>query len=225
MTKVWRCQGLTAAAKKLLGAVVHTSMRVEGTQEIRRLMRWRLWSYGVVYGQAVFVTFSPNEKDSLLMVKLARVRKCDPALAADDGTGQWLHRDTPSIEEDIAELDFSIPDKCRDVPGYTTRRSILARDPLSCSDGFRIICRLVLRYVFGVRICPYCPSCNHENFKGPACQDRRGSSATVLGACLAGWTRCLAPWRTRKQELSIFTCSFSSSACTSTRHSTKCFVN
>ena len=28
MTKVWRCQGLTTAAKKLLAAVVHTSQRV-----------------------------------------------------------------------------------------------------------------------------------------------------------------------------------------------------
>ena len=62
MTKVWRCQGLTAAAKKLLGAVTHTSMRVEGTQEVRRLMRWRLWSYSVVYGQSIFVTFSPDER-------------------------------------------------------------------------------------------------------------------------------------------------------------------
>ena len=30
MTKVWRCQGLTTAAKKLLAAVVHTSQRVDG---------------------------------------------------------------------------------------------------------------------------------------------------------------------------------------------------
>ena len=63
-------------------------MRVEGTQEVRRLMRWRLWSYSVVYGQSIFVTFSPNEKDSLLMIRLARVRECDPALAAEDGSGR-----------------------------------------------------------------------------------------------------------------------------------------
>ena len=181
MTKVWRCQGLTAAAKKLLGAVTHSSMRVEGTQEVRRLMRWRLWSYSIVYGQSIFVTFSPNEKDSLLMIRLARVRECDPALAAEDGSGRWLRQDTPSIDHDFAELEFDVSDLCDYAPDFKTRRSIVARDPLCCSDGFRVLCRLVLCHVFGVRICPYCPDCNSENFKGPPCQDRRGSSATVLG--------------------------------------------
>ena len=86
MTKVWRCHGLTPAAKKLLAAVEHTSQRVEGTQEVRRLVRWNLWSWGVVYGQSIFVTFSPSEKHSLLMIRLARIREGDNAIHAADGT-------------------------------------------------------------------------------------------------------------------------------------------
>ena len=155
MTKVWRCQGLTTAAKKLLAAVVHTSQRVEGTQEIRRLMRWRLWSYGVTYGQSIFETFSPNEKHSLLMIRLSRVRGCDSAMQAEDGTGRWVKRNSPSIEQDFEETEFALP--LGAIPTYEARRRVTARDPLCCSDGFRVLCRLILRHVCGVRTCPYCP--------------------------------------------------------------------
>ena len=119
---------------------MHTSQRVEGIQEVRRLMRWNLWSWSVVYGQSIFVTFSPDEKHSSLMIRLACVRACDNAKHAADGTGAWLDRDSPSIEEEILDAEFAIP--------YEVRRSITARDPLCCSDGFRVLCRLVLRHVF-----------------------------------------------------------------------------
>ena len=173
MTKVWRCQGLTSAAKQLLAAVVHTSQRVEGTQEVRRLMRWNLWSWGIVYGQSIFVTFSPSEKHSTLMIRLARVRDCDDAKHADDGAGAWLTRASPCIETELLDAEVEVP--------YEARRSITARDPLCCSDGFRVLCRLVLRHIFGVRTCPYCPSCGAEGFQGPACQDRLGCSSSAVG--------------------------------------------
>ena len=67
------------------------------------------------------------------------------------------------------------------LPKYEDRRKILARDPLCCADGFRVLCRLVLRHLFGVRVCPYCPDCNSDRWSGPACQDRLGSSATAVG--------------------------------------------
>ena len=136
-------------------------------------MRWNLWSWGVAHGQSIFVTFSPNEKHSSLMIRLARVRDCDNAKRAADGTGAWLKRDSPSIEEDCLDVEFKIP--------YEVRRSITARDPLCCSDGFRVLCRLILRHIFGVRTCPYCPDCGSEKFKGPACQDRLGCSSSMVG--------------------------------------------
>ena len=181
MTKVWRCEGLTPAARKLLAAVEHTSRRVEGTQEVRRLMRWNLWSWGVVYGQSIFVTFSPSEKHSLLMIRLARVRGCDSAMHAADETQTWLGIDAPSIEHDFVDTDLPIPPQCRRCPQYEVRRRITARDPLCCSDGFRVLCRLVLRHIFGVRTCPYCPYCGAEEFKGPSCQDRLGCSSSAVG--------------------------------------------
>ena len=79
MTKARYCSGLTPAAQKLIAAVEHTSRRVQGTHETRRLMRWTLQSYRIVYGTCLFVTFSPNEKDSLLMIRLGRLRASDAA--------------------------------------------------------------------------------------------------------------------------------------------------
>ena len=37
------------------------------------------------------------------------------------------------------------------LPTYAERRHLLARDPLACVNGFRTLCRLVLRFLFGVR--------------------------------------------------------------------------
>ena len=84
MTKVRLCKGLSDASRKLLSAIEHTSRRVEGTQEVRRLMRWNLQSFRVVYGQCIFVTFAPAEKHSLLMIRLSRVCEADPI---------WLHKE------------------------------------------------------------------------------------------------------------------------------------
>ena len=104
MTKVKQCAGLTPAAHKLLAAVEHTSQRVEGTQEVRRLMRHQLHAYRIVYGQAVFVTFSPNEKDSLLMIRLSRARRSDPIHSTGTSIGRWGTMDAPSIEHDMDEI-------------------------------------------------------------------------------------------------------------------------
>ena len=181
MTKVKQCAGLTPAAHKLLAAVEHTSQRVEGTQEVRRLMRHQLHAYRIVYGQAVFVTFSPNEKDSLLMIRLSRARRSDPIHSTDTSIGRWGTMDAPSIEHDMDEMGFSPQELASHIPDYEQRRALLARDPLCCSDAFRILCRLVLRHFFGVRVCPWCPRCNTNEFRGSACQDIFGSSSTAVG--------------------------------------------
>ena len=82
MTKVRYCKGLTLAASKLTAAVEHTSRRIEGTHETRRLMRWTLQSYRIVYGTCLFVTFSPNEKDSMLMIRLWEADIFRPCITA-----------------------------------------------------------------------------------------------------------------------------------------------
>ena len=44
--------------------------------------------------------------------------------------------------------------------------------------GSAFFCRLVLRHVFGVRVCPYRPDCNSGKNMAVGCQDRMCSNAT-----------------------------------------------
>ena len=67
------------------------------------------------------------------------------------------------------------------LPDYEQRRSILDRDPLCCSDGFRVLCMLAMRHLMGIRVCPRCPHCNDVGYDGVPCQDIEGSSATSGG--------------------------------------------
>ena len=122
------------------------------------------------------------------MIHLGRLRSCDPAARCYPGGGQaadtthaWGGMDVPSIEQDFCAMELPQRGASERLPCYDDRRTIVARDPLCCSDGFRVLCRLVLRHVFGVRVCPYCPDCNSDNTFALGCQDRVGSSATCSG--------------------------------------------
>lgn len=46
-------------------------------------MRHQTHAYRANYGLALFITFSPSERDSSIMVRMARARQSDPAIAAE----------------------------------------------------------------------------------------------------------------------------------------------
>ena len=81
MTKVRYVPGLCPAAQNLLQNIEHTSRRLPGTQETRRLMRFDTHANRVRYGVPIFVTFSPDEAHNLLMIRLSRTRRNDPVFA------------------------------------------------------------------------------------------------------------------------------------------------
>ena len=83
MTKLKYAENLDDLSGKIVTQLEHSSRRIEGTQEVRRIMRFELHSYRVVYGMAAFVTMSPREKDSLLMMRLSRTRRHDPIINVD----------------------------------------------------------------------------------------------------------------------------------------------
>ena len=72
------------------------------------------------------------------------------------------------------EHEFTLP------MSWAERREVLARDPLAAVDGFRVLTHLMLKHLFGVRVCPYCPDCNGFSGLEP-CQDLRGSNAEANG--------------------------------------------
>ena len=54
----------------------------------------------------------------------------------------------------------------------------MARNPLACAEGFKVLIILTLRHLFGVRFCPRCPDCATSSCP---CMDGFGSSAMATG--------------------------------------------
>ncbi|CAK0792868.1 unnamed protein product, partial [Prorocentrum cordatum] len=147
MTKVRHVPTLGKAAHKLLTHIEHTSRRLSGTQEARRVMRFETNALRVRYGVPIFVTFSPDEGHNLLMVRLSRTRRQDPVhKAADDEAQSRLAggRGWPRVAPDMDGLQMDLPMAAgeAEVPPWNERRRILARDPMASVDGFRILVAL-----------------------------------------------------------------------------------
>ena len=106
LSKVRYVPDLPPAAHRLLTHISHVSRSIPGTQEVRRTMRHETHAYRCVYGEPIFVTFSPNEKESTLMIRLSRARASDPVHIADSTSAKWCHMHTPSLDEDF--MKFSV---------------------------------------------------------------------------------------------------------------------
>jgi len=187
MTKLRYIPGLSAAARRLLINLEHTSRKLPGTQETRRQMRFDTNAYRVRYGVPIFVTFSPDEAHNLLMVRLSRLRDNDPVRAGKQEDGQQAGigthaRTRPPTHSDNSALELGIPVEmlANEIPDYQQRRQILAQDPLASVDGFRLLVALAHEHLFGVRMCIHCPDCNNGENSRP-CQDMFGSSAKPEG--------------------------------------------
>ena len=68
IAKVNYVPGLSEAAHLLLKNIAHASRKLPGTQETRRMMIFITQAYRIRYGTAIFVTFSPDESQNLLMI-------------------------------------------------------------------------------------------------------------------------------------------------------------
>ena len=128
-------------------------------------MRHELYAYRVAKGQPILITFSPNERHNMIMIRLSRTRSSDPLAKHKSKQGE-LHRhygklDEPSSLCDVEELGgVSVGQLMSMIPTPDERRSILAKDPLASVYGFRMLCKLALKALFGVRACSKCPECN-----------------------------------------------------------------
>ena len=176
LTKVPYVENLPPVARRLLTNVEHVTRDIPGSQEVRRTMRHQTHAHRIAYGEPFFITFSPNEKDSALMLRLHRSRRSDPCHLAAPDLRRWGAIDAPALDEDFVSVPV---DQLIDLlPTYEERQKLLARDPLACADGFRVLCRLALRHLFGMRGCPKCPDCNSCS---AGCMDLFGSNAEPEG--------------------------------------------
>lgn len=119
-------------------------------------MRFITQAYRIKYGTAIFVTFSPDEKHNLLMVRLSRNRQEDPVWENDDVKShqRYAKIDEPILKKDTTGARFaehgeqngnaddvsfgvSVEDLADFLPTFDQRRRILATSTLRFSFSMR----------------------------------------------------------------------------------------
>ena len=128
--------------------------------EVRKMMRYETNAGRVRRGVPIFVTWSPDEKNNVLILRLHRSRANDPIHELDKENKKFGYRAMPNMDHDYVEMKVTLEDVLNMLPDYDNRRAIVARDGLASVDGFRIGVLVTCQCIFGIRICIYCPDCN-----------------------------------------------------------------
>lgn len=103
LSKLRHVPKLSDAAKKVLMNAEARTRKVPGTHEVRCTMRHQTHAFRVNYGLALFVTFSPSERDTCIMLRMARARQSDPAIVSDPCKA-FYKRDKPELDVDYMRL-------------------------------------------------------------------------------------------------------------------------
>ena len=103
LSKLRYVPNLSVAAHKVLNNLEARTRKVPGTHAVRTTMRQQTHAYRINYGVSVFITFSPSEKDTTLMLRMVRARATDPAIA-DDKFKSFHTRQKPDLDLDFCRL-------------------------------------------------------------------------------------------------------------------------
>eukprot|EP00435_Cladocopium_sp_Y103_P067307 s284_g29.t2 len=174
LNKVAYIPGISKAALRLLQEARHIMGKLPGTTGVRTLMRYRAKAMQVAYGTPVFVTLSPAEKHNYLMLRLARWCSKDPAVRKDPALQKVAGRMQPGSGA---------------WPAFEERRRVLALKPAAAVLGFRVHILLLLRGLFGLRTCLFCPACQAQRDAEAFCSDLAGNAAELGGGAFG---RCAA---------------------------------
>jgi len=171
--------GLTATQRALVQNYRFMSARIPGTRQVRRSINHLVFSSRIVYGLPVFITITPSERHSILMIRLSRYRLHDPAIrVANPEFARWAGRNSPSLQSRESTEEQEERDICFDVPSYELRKLMISRDSVCSVDAFDINVRMIAAQLNGIRMCPECPHCVLSE---QPCMDRYGSNATPMG--------------------------------------------
>ena len=84
-TRLQHADGLSQTERRLLRSVGYMASQVSGTQPIRLKIGHCLFGARVCYGECLFMTISPSERHSGLVLRLSRYRRNDPIVQATEG--------------------------------------------------------------------------------------------------------------------------------------------
>ena len=106
-TKVKYVKQLNEAGRRLLQNLEHTSRQLKGTMETRKLMRYDANAGRIVHGTSIFLTFSPDEKHNVLMLRMHRSRVKDPIHSLDQENQKYGERLQPPLCKDYVEMKLT----------------------------------------------------------------------------------------------------------------------
>ena len=99
---------LSEPARRILGRVHTVAQHIEGTNEVRTLMRYDTHAFRIVHGVPLFVTVSPDEKHNLLMICVSRLRRNDPAVnvKGEEFAKKYGAIDQPPLDDVLSALSL-----------------------------------------------------------------------------------------------------------------------
>ena len=185
---------VTVAEKTILRAYLNTTSNIAGCQAIRRKIGHCCFGLRVAQGEAIFVTVSPNRRNSSMILKLSRARRNDTSLSGDDpvthARRKFCGKDSPNIfvrncyvdDKDGGTTTKEIP-----LPPLWIQQACNSQDPMSSCHHYLFFMRVILPTIFGVRMCFLCPDCNadtndpHYHDGANSCSDYMGCNSKLMG--------------------------------------------
>ncbi len=185
---------VTVAEKTILRAYLNTTSNIAGCQAIRRKIGHCCFGLRVAQGEAIFVTVSPNRRNSSMILKLSRARRNDTSLSGDDpvthARRKFCGKDSPNIfvrncyvdDKDGGTTTKEIP-----LPPLWIQQACNSQDPMSSCHHYLFFMRVILPTIFGVRMCFLCPDCNadtndpHYHDGADSCSDYMGCNSKLMG--------------------------------------------
>ena len=153
--KLALCDSLTPVERSFVKNFLFMSSKIPGTRQIRRQMRYLVFSAAVVYGLPVWITITPSERHSGLAIHLFRGRVNDPAFSRSAHGGAfapYLGYDAPSLRPPKDGAEQGIETVVIDLPDYDLRRLITSRHPQCCVQAFKVACRVIFPALYGFRM-------------------------------------------------------------------------
>ena len=133
VSQLMKVIGVGEKERALVTNAQFMSGRLAGTRQIRRSIFHIVFSSRIVYGNPVFMTVTPSERHSGLLLRLSRHRQKDPALKSlPEALQLFASANMPSLYGQ-AEDDVTV-----DLPEYDHRRLLAAKDPLAAVNAFWI---------------------------------------------------------------------------------------
>ncbi len=182
VTKLQYAVNLSPAERDLVRDMTFLSSTVAGTQQIRLEIGHALFGARVEFGDPLFLTISPSSRHSGMCVRLSRYRSSDPAILCDKAPSTsvpaWAGASAPKIWKEQSGNAVIM-----DLPPYTLRRIIVARDPWAVMQNFELSIKYVLPRLTGLRMCVDCPNCNTDESTQP-CANIFGHNMMPMGGVL-----------------------------------------